>query len=168
MLVDLEEKRKQAIAAGEPDEAAAAERRTQFSRLQEQIAILSKPASSRQNDPLLPTTRPQHEKVELEIHGIDIEYWIAAVDKAASTLKIVQTDSTTPAPHKPMEWAAWASSRTTKAALLDVLRQYGLDKSGSKETMIIRLLRTLAQQQETATRALTTKQPIDPNLSRRK
>jgi hypothetical protein len=104
--------------------------------------------------------------LEREFQGIDIEYWIAAVAKAASTIKIVQSDSTTPAPHMPMAWAAWASSKTTKAALMDVLRQHGLDKSGSKETMMFRLLRTLAQQQETETRAIMTKQPIDPNLSR--
>jgi hypothetical protein len=165
--VELEENQKKTLAAGEHDETAAADRRMQVSQLQEQILILNKPTCSRQIDQLLPTTLPQSEKVELEIKGIDIEYWIVAVETAASTLKILQTDSTTPAPHKPLEWAAWASSRTTKAALMDVLRQYGLDKSGSKETMIIRLLRTLAQQKETETRALTTQRQNDLSLGRR-
>jgi hypothetical protein len=97
-----------------------------------------------------------------------IEYWIAAVEQAATALRLTQIDSTTPDPHRPLQWAAWANTKTTKAIIFPIMQQNNLDKSGSKEAMLIRLLRTLARQTEAATLAAITSKRQDDHTPRRR
>jgi hypothetical protein len=87
---------------------------------------------------------------------------------AATALKIIKIDHTTPEPHQPLQWAAWASTQTTKAVIFPITQQNNLDKSGSKEAMLIRLLKTLARQTETATLAAIKSKRQDDQPPRRR